>query len=98
MMEIEQMAEVCHEANRAYCLSLGDTSHKPWKETAWSIKQSAIAGVVFLQEKPDAPLNFLHENWRKRKAAEGWFFGETKDEEKKTHPCNGRYTRRYVYS
>jgi hypothetical protein len=86
MMEVEQIASVCHEANRQYCLLLGDTSQKPWKEAPWSLKQSAIAGVIFVQENPDSPLSFLHENWRKYKAAEGWILGETKDEEKKTHP------------
>lgn len=87
MITVEQIAEVCHEANKAYCLSLGDTSHSPWHTTPWSIKQSAIAGVVFVQENPSAPLDFLHENWRKRKAAEGWEYGTEKDIDAKTHPC-----------
>lgn len=86
-MEIEQIAEVCHEANRTYCRSQGDLSHKLWTETPWSIKQSAIAGVVFLQENPDAPLEALHEKWREHKKANGWVFGEEKDDLTKTHPC-----------
>lgn len=87
MMEIDQIAEICHEANRIYCLHQGDTSHRPWNQTPFAIKQSAIAGVLYVQENPDAPLNFLHENWRKHKAAEGWAYGEIKDESIKTHPC-----------
>lgn len=87
MMDVDHIASVCHEANRRYCFSLGDMSHKPWEETPWSIKQSAIAGVVFVRENPDAPLNFLHENWRKHKIAEGWVYGTEKNIEEKTHPC-----------
>lgn len=91
MMDVEQIASVCHEANRQYCLMLGDASQKSWREAPWSLRQSAIAGVVFVQENPDAPLSFLHENWRKHKAAEGWIFGEEKCDEKKTHPCMRPY-------
>lgn len=86
-MDIEQIAEVCHEANRVYCLQQGDTSHKPWAETPFAIKQSAIAGVLYVQENPDAPIWFLHEQWRKHKAAEGWVHGAEKDFDAKTHPC-----------
>jgi hypothetical protein len=91
MMDIEKIAKVCHETNRAYCAGLGDTSHKPWEETSWAIKQSAIAGVAFVQENPDASLGFVHENWRKHKQIEGWVYGEEKSEEKRTHPCMRPY-------
>lgn len=36
-----------------------------------------------------APLS--HENWMKHKTANGWVYGETKDPEKKTHPCMVAY-------
>lgn len=86
-MEVEQIAEVCHEANRAYCLSHNDKSHKPWKETSWSTKQSAIAGVVYLIENPEASLAGLHQHWLDTRKREGWVYGEEKDELAKTHPC-----------
>jgi len=87
MITVEQIAEVCHEANRAYCLSLGDNSHKVWKDISWASKQSAIAAVVFLQENPNVSLKFRHEDWRKRNAADGWTYGDAVDLEEKTHPC-----------
>lgn len=31
-MTIEQIARVCHEVNRAYCESMGDTSQVPWED------------------------------------------------------------------
>lgn len=86
-MEVEQIAEICHEANRVYCLSQGDASQKVWSEAPWATRQSAIAGVVFIIENPDAKLDALHENWRQRKKAEGWAYGEERDELSRTHPC-----------
>ena len=87
MMDIEKIAAVCHAANRQLCLALGDDSQVSWSEAPWSLRQSAIAGVAMLQENPDAPLNFVHENWRKFKAAQGWVYGAEKNDETKTHPC-----------
>lgn len=42
---IEDIASVCHEANRAYCRTLGDFSQGPWISAPDWQKQSAIAGV-----------------------------------------------------
>lgn len=83
----DQIAAVCHEANRRYCAERGDYSHKPWEDTPWSIKQSAIAGVVWTIENPDALLSMQHEQWRQYKIAEGWVYGAEKDIDNKTHPC-----------
>ena len=86
-MDTKVIAQVCHEANRRVCLTQGDRSQKLWEETPWSTKQSAIAGVVFLYENPDASLSSLHESWRKRKLEEGWIHGAEKDDLVKTHPA-----------
>lgn len=80
-------AEVCHEANRAYCLAIGDLSQLPWDEApAWQ-RQSALAGVAFIMNNPDSPASASHEEWMKFKLLDGWTYGEVKDPEKKTHPC-----------
>lgn len=81
------IAAVCHEANRALCQAFGDPSQVPWDETPDDIKQSARAGVAFLQANPDAGADALHRNWMKDKAAAGWKHGAVKDAEAKTHPC-----------
>ena len=90
-MDVEQIAQVCHEANRRLCVTQGDTSHMSWEATPWSGKQSAIAGVVFLQNNPDASLSALHESWRKRKMEEGWRHGAERDDLVKTHPASLPY-------
>lgn len=83
----EAIAEVCHEANRAYCNSLGDNSQKPWDEAPEWQKNSAINGVKFINENRNAPPSASHESWLAEKLAQGWKYGLTKDEVKKEHPC-----------
>jgi hypothetical protein len=81
------IAHICHEANRAYCLSIGDRSQSPWDSaTKWQ-QESMVAGVEFCLANPDAPPSANHEAWLQHKLAEGWKYGETKDPEKKEHPC-----------
>lgn len=81
------VARVAHEANRAYCLSLGDTSQPPWDLAPDWQKKSAMNGVQYHVENPLATPEDSHENWLEQKAKEGWTFGETKDPVAKTHPC-----------
>jgi hypothetical protein len=86
-MTTQQIAKVCHEANRAYCESIGDYSQPIWEEApAWQ-EESAIAGVQFHLDNPDAQPEDSHNSWLRQKTADGWKYGEVKDAEKKEHPC-----------
>ena len=87
MLTAEDIARVCHEANRAYCRSLGDNSQSHWESAPDWQKQSAINGVRFRVANPKAKDSAMHENWMKEKLADGWTYGEEKNPEKKTHPC-----------
>jgi hypothetical protein len=83
----EHIARICHEANRALCITVGDTSQVPWDEApAWQ-KQSAVDGVAYLQEYPTATPETLHNNWMCAKSRDGWVYGEVKSSVHKTHPC-----------
>lgn len=81
------IAMTCHEANRAYCAYLGDDSQKPWADAPDWQRESALKGVEFHLANPDAGDAASHDSWMAQKVADGWVYGETKDEEKKTHPC-----------
>ena len=86
-MEIEDIAEVCHEVNRNYCASLGDNSQPEWANAPdWAV-ESAISGVKFHIANPDAGPEHSHEEWLKGKTEDGWVYGKIKDAEKKEHPC-----------
>jgi len=86
-MKVEDIAKVCHEINRAFCQSIGDDSQKKWEDAPQWQKDSAIVGVKMHLDNPDAGPEASHESWMKHKLADGWVYGETKDEVKKTHHC-----------
>lgn len=91
-MEIIDIARVAHEVNRAYCQSHGDESQLPWEQAPDWQKSSAINGVKFHIENPDASPEQSHEKWLEQKQAEGWKYGPVKDVEKKEHPCYRPYS------
>lgn len=87
--KIEACARAAHEANRAYCLALGDTSQPPWEDAPEWQQLSAKSGVrgVLHGNTPEQS----HEGWLAEKEAAGWKFGPVKDPEKKEHPCFVQY-------
>lgn len=86
-MKVIYLAAICHEANRQYCASVGDDSQFPWAEAPDWQKESAVAGVNFHIDNPDAGHGGGHQAWLDHKEADGWVYGEVKDAEAKTHPC-----------
>ncbi len=83
--QINAIAMLCHEANRFYSLSLGDTSHAPWGEAPDYQTESARKGVRFILEGGTA--RGAHVSWMNEKQHNGWVYGEVKSEEARTHPC-----------
>lgn len=87
-VELERIAQACHEANRVWCLALGDASQPHWEDAPQWQKDSAIAGV---KAHVDSGLTMTpeqsHESWLAVKKAEGWKYGPIKDADKKEHPC-----------
>lgn len=86
LIEIARVAKICHEANRAFCETLGDFSQPRWDEAPDWQKSSAISGVEFHLSGDHGP-EASHESWMKQKIKDGWVFGSKKDPELKTHPC-----------
>ncbi len=81
------IAQVCHEANRAYCKTIGDFSQPSWDDAPDWQKTSAINGVNFHLDNPDASPSQSHDNWTAEKVAAGWKYGPVKNPETKEHPC-----------
>lgn len=86
-IDIIAAAIVCHEVNGAYCLALGDTSQVPWADAPQWQRESAVKGVQFIIDNPDAPPSASHESWLAEKEKDGWTYGEVKNPQAKTHPC-----------
>jgi hypothetical protein len=86
-MEVEQIAKVCHDANKSYCEAIGDNSQKSWEDAPEWQQASAMGGVEFCKDNPDAPPSANHDSWLKQKEQEGWKYGPVKNVETKEHPC-----------
>ena len=83
------IARVAHEANRAWCEANGDMSQSSWNYASGWQKESAIKGVLFHLENPDAGSRASHDNWMAEKIAAGWVYGSEKSPHANppTHPC-----------
>lgn len=82
---IEACARAAHEANRAYCLAIGDSSQLPWDDASEWQRASARMGAV--SAAFGATPEQSHAGWLAQKERDGWTYGPVKDQEKKTHPC-----------
>lgn len=86
-MTIEQIARICHEANAALCVGIGDYSQTSWDKAPEWQRTSAVSNVHFHLNNPDVSASVSHENWMREKLEAGWRYGELKDSDAKTHPC-----------
>lgn len=86
-MNHQDIARICHEANRALCLADGDTSQAAWDDAPQWQRDSALAGVAFRDKNPEAPASATHDAWSADKIAAGWVHGDMKCAVAKTHPC-----------
>jgi hypothetical protein len=86
-LTIEQIAKVCHEANKAYCEGIGDNSQKSWNEAEQWQRDSAVKGVEYRLDNSTAAPSAQHDAWMADKVKDGWVYGEEKDATAKTHPC-----------
>jgi hypothetical protein len=92
---VHQIARVCHEANAAYCRSIGDKSQLPWDQASTQLKESTLVQVraqiyALILGEPYSPRQ-SHDAWLTEKAGAGWVYGPEKDEAAKTHPCMVEY-------
>lgn len=89
-LTIADIAQVCHEANRALQLATGDPAPSPvWAEAEQWQRDSAIDGVH--QALNGTSPEEQHESWCDFKRAVGWTYGPVKDAALKTHPCLVQY-------
>ena len=84
---MQDIARACHESNKVWCEANGDTTQKHWEYAEDWQKESALKGVAFRIDNPEAKEDSQHNAWMKDKVDAGWVYGETKDAEAKTHPC-----------
>ena len=83
--KLDACARAAHEANRAYCIAIGDSSQVSWDDAPEWQKVSARNGVagVLAGNGPEQS----HVSWLEEKRLGGWKLGPVKDTEKREHPC-----------
>lgn len=83
-----EIARIIHEANRALQKILADPAipvASMWEYVDTATQAGVIAGVKSAREGISPEKS--HANWCESKLADGWTYGETKDQFVKTHPC-----------
>lgn len=85
--EVLRIAKTCHQVNKSFCEFIGDSTQVNWEDAPDWQKDSAVKGVKFVIENPDADNFATHNSWLKEKEAAGWTFGIVKNVETKEHPC-----------
>lgn len=87
MDKVRQIARACHEANKVWCEANDDNTQKHWNEAEEWQRESAVKGVQFRMDNPEAKEDAQHNAWMQDKLDNGWKYGEVKDADAKTHPC-----------
>jgi hypothetical protein len=83
---VAAIAQVMHEAIRAWQKTNGQSPAPPWSRAPKWMKDSSAASVAWRLANPSAPASAQHDQWLAQKKADGWKFGKAKDAKKKTHP------------
>lgn len=86
-LRVAYIAKACHEANRIWCQANDDDTQKHWSDAEDWQRDSAIKGVQFRLDNPDAKEDSQHNAWMKDKIEQGWYYGKEKNAELKSHPC-----------
>lgn len=87
MFTVEQVAQICHEANRALCAVNGEASQRSWATAKGWQRESSISGVTWRLANLDAPDSAQHGIWYAERVAAGWVYGPVKDTMRKINPC-----------
>jgi len=85
-IQVEEVAEICHEAYRIYRIKYNDNYIKTWSKLTEDEKRSSIWGVEFVIENKDK-INpeIIHDAWVNKKISEGWTAGDYVDYNEKVH-------------
>lgn len=85
-MNIKDIAQVVHEANRALQIAIGEDPSPHWDQAEGWQQDSSIDGVKHRIDHPNDPISGQHEQWLAHKLNTGWKYGPVKDPANKTHP------------
>jgi hypothetical protein len=83
----DDVARIAYEANRALQYSLGELCPSPpWDAASEEAKFSYHIGIQAARRACCPCPRQQHNNWVQAKLSQGWVYGETRNEEERTHP------------
>lgn len=94
-IKVGQIAEVCHEAARVlqkHFIGTIPQISPEWDECSTEQRAMVIEGVINVLSGEITTPGDSHESWCRWKYDHGWQWGETKDEDAKTHPLLKPYS------
>lgn len=81
-----EIAKICHEANRQYCIDNQLLTQAKWDELDPSMQESIVSGVAeVVADKKVTPAE-MHQKWVDYKTKQGWKYALNFDAKLKTHP------------
>src|SRR5215510_4984624 len=83
---VMKIAQVVHEAVRAWQKANGQAAGPPWSRAPKWMKDASREAVLWRMENPKASSSAQHGQWVAQKRAEGWKHGKTKSGVNRTHP------------
>ena len=81
------IAHIVHDANRAYCRTIGDDTQPLWEDAPDWQRTSAVTGVDGILAGTITRPAQAHEAWLAEKQATGWQYGPVKNPAAREHPC-----------
>ena len=86
MINVNKIAELAHELNRAWCDITGESDKLSWSESSQEIRDATIHGVKKILESHYQPTpEQMWNEWKQYKLKAGWSKG-CYSVENKTHP------------
>lgn len=82
--KVQNIARLCHEANRVLQISLSEEVNPKWDELSDDLKDSTYIGV--LNALDGSTPEKMHESWVIERRSQGWTYGHPLDRVKKIHP------------
>lgn len=77
-------ASICHEANRMFCMFIGDPVAPAWSELDADTISGVLEGVNGVLAG-DTPWE-SHTRWVRTRQSQGWVHGDVLDRERRIHP------------
>lgn len=81
---VAEVARICHEANRALQIAIGEARNPHWERLDVDLRNSTIRGVLAALDGKGP--REMHEAWVAERMEQGWVHGEKLDRKKKVHP------------